>query len=547
MPVINTLFHRLKIPADTQLPRLFTYPFHYTPHPLCLRAAAEVQQYLASQSAWAEELQRGKMFGVLVVKSPEGEVGFLAAFSGNLCGKNNLPYFVPPVYDLLSPNSFFPEEERKIDEINAVINRLINHPDYLSRKEKLSQLVRETETELSTFRQEIREAKRRREERRRQSPGEEELAAMICESQFQKAELKRRERKAKEAIHNFQQDINRYEDAINRLKEERHRRSVALQMRLFHAFQMRNALGETRDLCDIFRETPQAIPPAGAGECAAPKLLQYAYLNGFEPLAMAEFWWGDSPKGELRRHGHFYPACRGKCLPILTFMLQGLNVEPDPLTAEAEAEHIPIIIYEDEWLAVVDKPAGMLSVPGKGEACSVQTWARRQFPSATGPLVVHRLDMATSGLLLIAKSKEIHQNLQAQFKNKTVRKRYIALLDGRPAEHEGFISLPLLPDPLDRPRQVVSHEHGKPAITRYEVLAYDDPRPGITRIAFYPQTGRTHQLRVHAAHPEGLNAPILGDALYGKPGARLYLHAERLEFIHPATHQSLCIESPAEF
>ena len=547
MPVINTLFHRLKIPADTQLPRLFTYPFHYTPHPLCLRAAAEVQQYLASQSAWAEELQRGKMFGVLVVKSPEGEVGFLAAFSGNLCGTNNLPYFVPPVYDLLSPNSFFPEEERKIDEINAVINRLINHPDYLSRKEKLSQLVRETETELSTFRQEIREAKRRREERRRQSPGEEELAAMICESQFQKAELKRRERKAKEAIHNFQQDINRYEDAINRLKEERHRRSVALQMRLFRAFQMRNALGETRDLCDIFRETPQAIPPAGAGECAAPKLLQYAYLNGFEPLAMAEFWWGDSPKGELRRHGHFYPACRGKCLPILTFMLQGLNVEPDPLTAEAEAEHIPIIIYEDEWLAVVDKPAGMLSVPGKGEACSVQTWVRRQFPSATGPLVVHRLDMATSGLLLIAKNKEIHQNLQAQFKNKTVRKRYIALLDGRPAEHEGFISLPLLPDPLDRPRQVVSHEHGKPAITRYEVLAYDDPRPGITRIAFYPQTGRTHQLRVHAAHPEGLNAPILGDALYGKPGARLYLHAERLEFIHPATHQSLCIESPAEF
>ena len=547
MPVINTLFHRLEIPADTQLPRLFTYPFHYTPHPLCLRAAAEVQQYLASQSAWAEELQRGKMFGVLVVKSPEGEVGFLAAFSGNLCGTNNLPYFVPPVYDLLSPNSFFPEEEQKIDEINAVINRLINHPDYLSRKEKLSQFVRETETELSAFRQEIREAKRRREERRRQSPSEEELAAMIRESQFQKAELKRRERKAKEAIHNFQQDINRYEDAINRLKEERHRRSVALQMRLFHAFQMRNALGETRDLCDIFRETPQAIPPAGAGECAAPKLLQYAYLNGFEPLAMAEFWWGDSPKGELRRHGHFYPACRGKCLPILTFMLQGLNVEPDPLTAEAEAEHIPIIIYEDEWLAVVDKPAGMLSVPGKGEACSVQTWVRRQFPSATGPLVVHRLDMATSGLLLIAKNKEIHQNLQAQFKNKTVRKRYIALLDGRPAEHEGFISLPLLPDPLDRPRQVVSHEHGKPAITRYEVLAYDDPRPGITRIAFYPLTGRTHQLRVHAAHPEGLNAPILGDALYGKPGARLYLHAERLEFIHPATHQSLCIESPAEF
>lgn len=547
MPVINTLFHRLDIADGTPLPHLFTYPFHYTPHPLCLRAAAEVQSHLARQTTWAEELRKGKMFGVLVVKSPRGEVGFLTAFSGNLCGKNNLPYFVPPVYDLLSPSSFFPKEEQKINEINQVINRLINHPEYLSLKEKLSRFSRESETELAAYRQEIREAKQQREERRKQSPGEEELAAMVRESQFQKAELKRRERKVKETIHNFQQDINRYEDTINRLKTERHQRSVELQMRLFRAFRMRNALGETRDLCEIFRETPQAVPPAGAGECAAPKMLQYAYLNGFKPLAMAEFWWGDSPKGELRRHGHFYPACRGKCLPILSFMLQGLNVEPDPLATEAEAGHVPTILYEDEWLAVVNKPAGMLSVPGKGNACSVQTWARKQFPSATGPLVVHRLDMATSGLLLIAKSKEIHQNLQAQFKNKTIRKRYIALLDGRPTEREGLISLPLIPDPLDRPRQLVSREHGKPAITRFEVLSYDEPEPAVTRVAFYPLTGRTHQLRVHAAHPEGLNAPILGDALYGKPGARLYLHAERLEFTHPVINQLLGIESPAEF
>lgn len=547
MQVFNNPFHKLDIPANTELPRLFTYPFHYTPHPLCLQAATRVQDYLASRTDWEKELQQGKMFGVLVVKSPEEGIGFLAAFSGNLCGMNKIPYFVPPIYDLLSPNSFFPKEEEIINKMNQDINRLVNNPDYLFLKEKINKKYHEIESELTSFRQEMSRAKANREEKRKLSPSKEELADMIRESQFQKAELKRKERKAKEDINNIQQDINRYEEIINRLKTERHQRSIDLQMRLFRAFRIRNARGEERDLVEIFQDTPQRIPPAGAGECAAPKLLQYAYLNGYQPLAMAEFWWGDSPKSELRRQGHFYPACRGKCLPILSFMLQGLNVEPDPLVVEAATHHEPTIIYEDEWLAVVVKPAGMLSIPGRSHAESVQTWARNKYPSANGPLVVHRLDMATSGLLLIAKTKAIHQNLQAQFKNKTIRKRYVALLDGRPAKAKGVISLPLAPDPLDRPRQMVSEAHGKPALTRYEVLSNDDPSPGFTRVAFYPLTGRTHQLRVHAAHPEGLNSPIVGDALYGKPAARLYLHAEQLEFIHPQTNQQISLESKADF
>lgn len=547
MQVINTRFHKLDIPDGTELPALFTYPFHYIPHPLCELAAAEVQRYLAARTAWSEELRQGKMFGVLVVQDSGGKTGFLAAFSGNLCGTNNLPYFVPPVYDLLDTNGFFHAGEEELNSINRTINRLINNHEYLALKTERDALLRKTEDELGQFRQLLREAKARRDERRRHSPSAEELASMVRESQYLKAELKRKERRANEAINRLKEDINSFETVINRLKTERHRKSTVLQMKLFKSFNMLNALGEERDLCEIFRETPQSVPPAGAGECAAPKLLQYAYKNNFKPLAMAEFWWGDSPKGELRRHGHFYPACRGKCLPILTFMLQGLKVEENPLDSEASAGHEPAILYEDEWLVAVSKPAGMLSVPGRGVEDSVQAWAKTRYPSASGPLVVHRLDMAASGIMLIAKSKEAHQNLQAQFKNKTIRKRYVALLDGRPARHDGTISLPLAPDPLDRPRQTVDASHGKPAITRFETLAYDSPAPGITRVAFYPVTGRTHQLRVHSAHPDGLDTPIVGDTLYGKAAERLYLHAESLQFIHPATHRTVTIECKADF
>ncbi len=295
---------------------------------------------------------------------------------------------------------------------------------------------------------------------------------------------------------------------------------------------MLNARGEERDLCNLFKDTVQKTPPAGAGECAAPKLLQYAYRNGWQPLAMAEFWWGDSPKNEIRRHGYYYPACKGKCGPILKHMLQGLHVEEKPFETDMLRGTELEIMYEDDWLSVVNKPAGMLSVPGKSDIDSVYGRVRRMYPEATGPMIVHRLDMATSGLILIAKTKEVHQNLQAQFKNRTVCKRYVAWLDGIVEKKEGHIELPLRPDPEDRPRQVVDAVHGKPAVTDYTVLHYDSGR---TFISFIPKTGRTHQLRVHSAHPLGLNAPIVGDELYGRKADRLYLHAEYLGFIHPVS------------
>ena len=463
------------------LPEQFTYPFHYTPHPLCVKAAEEVQAYLQTRTGWHSELQQGKMFGVLLVRTPEGETGFLAAFSGNLAGSNHHSYFVPPVYDLLNPEGYFKQEEARISELNSVL--------------------------------------------------------LGCSQ----------------------------ENAV-KYKEERKNRSIALQEWIFRQFRLRNALGEEEDILSIFKRTAHRNPPAGTGECAAPKLLQYAYLHGFQPLAMAEFWWGNSPKGEIRRHGHYYPSCRHKCEPILGFMLQGLDVEPNPLLTSVTDATLLETVYEDEYLLVVNKPAGMLSVPGKTGQASVLSILQERYPDATGPLLVHRLDMDTSGLLLAAKDKDIHTLLQKQFEGRSVKKRYVALLDGIPhgKKPKGFIRLPLRPDFDNRPLQMVCFEYGKPAVTRYELLPpamsfraerseaknLDNNHVGVHevfRIAFYPETGRTHQLRVHAAHPDGLDCPIVGDPLYGRPSNRLYLHAEALEFRHPVSGKLLKIVKKPDF
>lgn len=526
------------------LPRQFTNPFHYTPHPLCIVAVEEVQTYLSMRKEWKEELDRGKMFGVLVVQTADGSIGYLAAFSGNLAGRNNHPFFVPPVYDLLQPDGFFRVEEEKISTINAQIALLESNTAYHESRAKLSHTVAEQHTAIASAKAEQKEAKKRREERRLQHPDEQELAGMIRESQFQKAELKRLERYWQEKVGLLQTEVTAFEKQIERMKTERKTRSAALQQKLFEQFRMLNALGEEKDLCTLFEHTAQRTPPAGTGECAAPKLLQYAYANGWKPLAMAEFWWGNSPKTELRRHGYYYPACKGKCEPILKHMLQGLHVEKNLLSVVPNQTPTPRILFEDACLLVIDKPADMLSVPGKGEMPSVYEWVRTRYPQATGPLIVHRLDMATSGLLLIAKSKEVHQHLQAQFQQRTIKKRYVALLDGLIASDEGVIDLPLCPDPSDRPRQVVNYDYGKPATTYYKVTDRTDCR---TRVLFYPVSGRTHQLRVHAAHTKGLNCPIVGDELYGKKADRLYLHAEQIEFQHPVSGESIRIEHLADF
>ncbi len=547
------MLHHFHTPvADIPLPERFTFPFCYTPHPLCVAAAKEVQAYLGLQEAWKEELAQGKMFGVLVVRTQEGETGYLAAFSGILAGSNVHPFFVPPVYDLLQPQGFFKIEEEQISQINTRIGLLEEDEEYKRQMQQLAALRQTAQETLEEAKRQMKRAKEKREERRREAAlpngapmAPEEESALIRESQFQKAEYKRMERAWKERITPLQQTISDYEAGIQALKSERKQRSAALQQKLFEQFKMLNYRGEVKTLCDIFEQTVHKTPPAGAGECTAPKLLQQAYLHGWKPVAMAEFWWGESPKTEIRHHGHYYPACKGKCEPILGHMLQGLEVDENPILKELQSGKKTLdIIYEDEWLAVVNKPAGMLSVPGKEDVVSVYSMMRERYPDADGPLIVHRLDMSTSGLLVVAKTKQVHQNLQAQFKNRSIGKRYIALLQGSVSQDAGTVELPLCPNPLDRPRQMVHTGYGKPAVTDFEVLERKDNR---TRIAFYPCTGRTHQLRVHAAHPLGLHCPIIGDELYGRKAERLYLHAEMLEFTHPVTGKRISITQKADF
>ena len=553
------MIHFFKKPVSyLALPEKFTYPFHYTPHPLCVLAAEEVKEYIASRKEWQEELASGKMFGVLIVQTDNGitnneenQIGYLAAFSGNLAGKNLHPYFVPPVYDLLQPEGFFKIEEEQISAINIRIRELENSSSYLGSKEKWKIETEQAKAVLNQAKAELKIAKEAREIRRQSSPelSEEEQASLIRESQYQKAEYKRLEKEWKKRLEELETEVRHFDIEIERLKTERKERSAALQRKLFEQFRMLNAQGEVKDLYTIFEQTVQKVPPAGAGECALPKLLQYAYLHQLKPLAMAEFWWGDSPKNEIRHHGYYYPSCKGKCEPILQHMLQGLEIDENPLLNPVHEEEELEIVFEDEWLLVVNKPAGMLSVPGKAEdRDSVYHRLKKKYPEATGPMIVHRLDMATSGLLLVAKTKEVHQHLQEQFINRSIKKRYVALLDrnglNQQLEETGTINLPLCLNPLDRPRQMVSEEYGKPAVTEYRILNYSDK---YIRIAFYPLTGRTHQLRVHAAHHQGLNCPILGDELYGKKADRLYLHAEYLEFRHPVYGDIICIQKEAEF
>ena len=508
------------------LPEQFTYPFHYTPHPLCVLATEEVQAYLHTRPEWHEELQHGKMFGVLVVQDNEGRIGYLAAFSGNLAGSNHHPFFVPPVYDLLDPDGYFKQEEAQISALNHTIQQC--HPD--DRREEGSREHPVTSPPYNHINSTHVNAP--------------EILRFAQDDKGRKAQ----DDKGRKALYD---KGRRTQDDINVLKEERKNRSIALQQWIFRQFRLLNARGEAKDIEQIFAETARRNPPAGTGECAAPKLLQYAYLHGLQPLAMAEWWWGDSPKGEIRRHGHYYPSCRHKCEPILGHMLQGLDVEPNPLLVSNTDATQLLTVYEDDYLLVVNKPAGMLSVPGKTGQASVLSILQERYPDATGPLLVHRLDMDTSGLLLAAKDKDIHAQLQAQFESRSVKKRYLALLEGVPQgkEPRGFIRLPMRPDFDNRPYQLVDFEYGKPAVTRYEILSplTDETSKERTRIHYYPETGRTHQLRVHSAHPDGLGCPIVGDPLYGQPSDRLCLHAEYLEFRHPISGKILKVHSEAAF
>ena len=529
------------------LPERFTFPFHYTPHPLTRIAADEVRSYLSVRTDWQDEIGKGKMFGVLIVRTEDGGIGYLAAFSGNLAGSNMHEFFVPPVYDLLNPDGYFRKEETEISALNRRISEISKSDSYLIAKKELEETRLHASSSLASAKEELKRSKKERDERRSDgnlSP--EELDLMIRESQFQKAEYKRLENSWKEKLNEAEQIVKSFDAEILQLKQERKTRSAALQLWLFRQFDMLNAKGERKDLCEIFKDTPQGLPPAGAGECALPKLLQYAYLHGLQPLAMGEFWCGMSPKDEIRHDGYFYPSCKGKCEPILKHMLVGLDVEPNPLAEDLFKDTPLKTLYEDEWIVAVEKPSGMLSVPGKNDLDSVQQRLRLMYPDATGPLVVHRLDMATSGILLAAKDKDVHAKLQSQFETRSILKEYTAILDGVLQKESGIIDLPICLNPLDRPRQMVDFENGKPAITEYKIVGVSDGR---TKVIFKPHTGRTHQLRIHSAHVLGLGCPISGDELYGNPDSapRLCLHASRLVFRHPVSDKEVEIVSPCPF
>ncbi len=540
------------------LPEKFTFPFYYEPHPLAKLAAEELQEYLSTLEldhnfgldSEKEGLVIGKMFGVLVVENEAGELGYLSAVSGKLANSNLHEKFVPPVFDMLTTDGFFGRGMQVLNQLNSEVELSENSADLISLKNDLQKLKDQAEAEISASKLALKNSKRQRQEKREsaQHISESEYEALIEELKYEslKGQYFHKDlvKKWKVSIDESQLKYDAFVEKINVLKNERRERSAKLQNQLFEQYNFLNAQGEERNVFDIFKPTASVLPPAGAGECAAPKLLQYAYLNRLKPICMAEFWWGASPKSEVRIHGHFYPACRGKCEPILGHMLKGLKVDDNPMLVNpAFGKKLPIV-FEDDYIVIVNKPAEFLSVPGISINDSVQTRLKEMYPDATGPLLVHRLDMSTSGLLLAAKNEKIHKHLQSQFIRRKVKKRYLALLEGEVNGENGMIDLPLRVDLDDRPRQLVCYEHGKSAQTEWEVIERKD---GKTRIRFYPITGRTHQLRVHSAHPLGLKAPIVGDDLYGQRSSRLHLHAEWLEFTHPFTKERIEFSVEAEF
>jgi tRNA pseudouridine32 synthase/23S rRNA pseudouridine746 synthase len=539
------------------LPERFTFPFYYEPHRLTKMAAAELQHYLETQitdhnfglSSDTDEFPIGKMFGVLVVEDSAGKIGYLSAFSGKLAGTNDHPKFVPPVFDMLTEGSFFPKEKDAIDAINKEVLELSSHEDYVQLKQDLDQLSAQSIQEVSAFKEHLKNnkdlRKRLRQEQKNSLTAEDYAlfeADMVKQSLHDKRQLRDLTEKWDGILEDVRIKLAPLDAHIETLANERKERSAALQARLFNEYTFLNKAGRRKSLHDIFSTTVFGKPPSAAGECATPKLLQFAFANGYKPLAMAEFWWGAAPKSEIRKHKQFYPACTGKCKPILEHMLEGIPIDDNPFLQPTEDSVKLEIVYEDDYFLIINKPSGLRSVPGVNIHDSV--YSRLKTKLNIEPFIVHRLDMDTSGLLVVAKRPEIHKHLQTQFLKRTVSKRYTALLSKVIDSGEGEIKLPLRPDLYNRPMQLVCFKTGKTAITRWKTI---ETVNATTRIHFWPLTGRTHQLRMHSAHELGLNAPILGDDLYGTSDKRLYLHAAYLAFVHPKTKERMSFEVAEDF
>jgi len=554
-------FHLLQnIENKNNKPEKLNYPFNYTPHDWAIQAADELKYYLSfsdeiqhdfKQEQEYEGTVSGKMFGVLVCESLKGEIGFLAGFSGKLGDRTIYDYFVPPVFDILAPDGFFLAEVEAINRINAELRELETDEKLPQQKQFILNKIQAIEKEIENQRNVLKTSKEQRDRYRLtlQDSQQKELEELNRQSATEHIQFKRFKKEKNVEIEALRSQLQQLTNLIETKKEQRAQLSGQLQLKIFQEFRFLNAKGEEKDLDQLFTQTLGVFQPAGAGECAAPKLFQYAYKNNLKPLALAEFWWGQSPKSEIRKHGQFYTSCKGKCEPILSHMLEGLEVEENPMLVRLRQKSEEIkeltIIYEDDYLVLVNKPEGFLSVPGNLYTDSVLERLKTLYPDATGPLLLHRLDMSTSGILIAAKEKKVHQLLQQQFLDHSIVKRYDAILDGVLITDAGEINLPLRVDLNDRPRQVVCYEYGKDALTKYQKIKVLEDR--FTHVHFWPVTGRTHQLRMHASYEKGLHLPILGDDLYGKPAQRLYLHAGYIDFYHPVLKCRMQFEIPSDF
>ena len=535
----------------------FTDPFRYVPDPRVLHAGRIVISRLAEWASMPEgrpektierSFAEGKMLGVLICRT-----GFLAAFSGTVKGSDgsvtaSVDGFVPPIIDLTDEQGYFKINEAAITRLNKELKILSSSPAYNGLKTELINTQATRDAEIEALQDQIRLAKIQRDKIRNESTDPSKLDGLIRESQFQKAELKRCKDRWKDRIYEIENQISEFEATIRVLKARRAEQSDALQKWIFENAIVHNGAGESLSIWEIF-SCGGLTPPGGTGDCAAPKLLNYAFAHGLEPLAMGEFWYGASPDTAVRTHGHFYPSCTSKCGPLLGYMMKGLR---HPITGTTSLPTPIGNLFEDDSIIVVEKPSGMPSVPGLDGRNSLQELLTSQSNEIHA---VHRLDMDTSGVMVFAKTAEAAVNLRRQFEEHTIRKTYMARVsaDTDIPSGKGAIDLPLSPDYDERPRQKIDFRQGKPAYTEYEIIRNHED--GTADLLLYPHTGRTHQLRVHCAHHLGLGRPIVGDLLYGgysvfdnkaiEPAhpSRLCLHALSITFRHPETGQELTFTS----
>ncbi|RYZ37119.1 MAG: RluA family pseudouridine synthase [Myxococcaceae bacterium] len=454
-------------PSSGDVPTRLPSPFAPGPPGPLARRAAEVLQEQLRRERWEalEQPGGGKMFGVLVVAAPGGRVGFLRAFSGMLGGAWNVEGFVPPLFDPVAREAFWPAGEAELAALGQ-------------RHAALLQAVEEEPARAT------------------------ELAE------------------------------------VGHLRAERSRE---LWRRMALCYVIPNARGESQPLGALFAPRP---PPGGAGDCAAPKLLAYAFRHHLRPLALAEFWWGASPLDGRRESGVYYPACDNKCGVVLPYMLQGLSVEPAPRPATVLED--PCILHEDPWVLVVDKPVGLSTVPERHAPArdSVLVRLQRRFPELGGSDVLHDLEREASGLLVIARDAATRAALLRQFARREAELRQVSWVEGPVAGESGVIELPLRGTSHAPLEDCVDRAHGKRAMTAWKVL---ERGQGRTRVEWVAVTRHPFQVRVHAAHRLGLGAPVVGDARFGREDTRLMLHAEALAFTHPHTKARLSFTVPVPF